>query len=72
MSIFRRVLVVLAVWLAIAGLSRLGVFESPKVRECVSFSVSEYRKNFGAKPVGQDLESLKVVCRRMVDGGMWK
>jgi hypothetical protein len=72
LSILKRIMVVLAFWLSIVLLSKVGAFESPKFRECVSYSKSEYRKNFGTKPVGQDLDSLEVVCRRLIDGGLWK
>ena len=72
LSILKRVAIVLAGLLIIIGLNSFGAFQSPKFRECVSFSKAEYQRNFGTRPVGQDLDSLEVVCRRMIDSGLWK
>jgi hypothetical protein len=49
-----------------------GVFDSPKMRDCMSFSKREYELARGGKPDAEQTASLKRVCNNLIDAGLWK
>lgn len=67
-----KVIIVILAALVFVILLNAGVFDSPKMRDCMNYSKSEYESARGVKPDAEQTVSLKRVCNNLIDAGLWK